>query len=1083
MKKLLVAAMGIAAAYGAFADPFSVGKRFEDLTVGETVTTNELNEAAGGTFWTDPVGATNTYTVKTMDAYEGSRPVFFDAAPTKALEVKTTFGSPLKFNFKEGDTQTIGEDGLYFDSLVKFTVCDGAPEDKEAYNNAKIMMWLQSDDDTVTNIVIKAGYLTYSAGKVGSVATNYTCYTVGGAFADNWHRVTIKAIADITSTGDGVPGFVVFIDGNMVNVPGTYEVWGAGFPARTAKADHWETNKALFPSMVQSGIGIKDSLSAVEFDGTGYLNDVTVTETAPAFAVEPAAPEVAVEINGVPQVGVLDFAGAVTAVNSADYGEVANPSATITLSKGATIGEALEFTAEATITIDFAGFVLTNTLADAMITNSAAKLIVTNSTGIGGIYCTNADTPAIYQSAAAASANASLAIVDGYFWADLAVAVDEAYEGSREFISGGAFASNMQEYLVTGKTLDENPVVTELGEVYPVVDAPEPEPTWADVLGEAVAGAYQIDNLAELKAFQANVGVIPTENETFELTTDIALDAAWPGIGIQNGKDLVSYTVGTQSGNITKEEADRRDAAYEAGAFKGTFDGQNHTISGFQIIGKGDNTEGLDYAGFFNSTLGATIQNLKIQYAGSTFAADTTSGTKESGATFVGVAKDSTLRNLTTVAGAVSCSKGFGGIVGYLYGTTVDSCTNNVNMTSLANNKCGGIAMICQKADCSISNCENNGTMTTSSQEHGGIVGYTDTITINNCKNTAACKMFYHHGGTVTLQGTNTGNATVQSYTGNATPGLKFATVNGSVATFVADDALAAGNTYKVMATNVTATYVFAAAGTIAFDTALFTPTYAITAGSGLELTDATEAGVKTYTAATQYTITYTDTDGSAFTDWADNYVAPTTFTATRIATLPTTSDVNVERVGVEFAGWTNALGNAVTTTEGLSANLEVFAKFNTVVVGPTINPDSDKPAEVAGTGEEDAQEIANSVPVTIPAEALAAGVDGETYQTYFDKSATYNSTTHNWEVTAKIAATVEETAAETAAAILTEESTTGKVTVPTGLYYKVTRMEELGTPVEDPVTGISDGEGVSVTKPGTTQGFIQVEISTSSFE
>ena len=103
--------------------------------------------------------------------------------------------------------------------------------------------------------------------------------------------------------------------------------------------------------------------------------------------------------------------------------------------------------------------------------------------------------------------------------------------------------------------------------------------------------------------------------------------------------------------------------------------------------------------------------------------------------------------------------------------------------------------------------------------------------------------------------------------------------------------------------------------------------------------------------------------------------------------------------------------------------------------------------------------------------------------RTYFDKSATYNSTSGKWEVTAKIAATVEETAAETAAAILTEESTTGKVTVPTGLYYKVTRMEELGTPVEDPVTGMSNGQGVSVTKPGTTQGFIQVEISTSSFE
>ena len=109
--------------------------------------------------------------------------------------------------------------------------------------------------------------------------------------------------------------------------------------------------------------------------------------------------------------------------------------------------------------------------------------------------------------------------------------------------------------------------------------------------------------------------------------------------------------------------------------------------------------------------------------------------------------------------------------------------------------------------------------------------------------------MFYHHGGTVTLSGTNKGNSTVQSYTGNATPGLNFATVDGNVATFVADDALAAGGTYKVMASGVTATYAFSAPGTIAFDEALFAPTYAVTA-PGLALTDATEGTVRTYTAA-----------------------------------------------------------------------------------------------------------------------------------------------------------------------------------------------------------------------------------------
>ena len=359
--------------------------------------------------------------------------------------------------------------------------------------------------------------------------------------------------------------------------------------------------------------------------------------------------------------------------------------------------------------------------------------------------------------------------------------------------------------------------------------------TWADYLGAAVDGAYEIDNLAELKLFQkgipssTNEVKLATAGVTFKLTADITLDEAWPGVGVQNGKDIY----GT--------------ADFNAAAFQGTFDGQNHTISGFQMIGGG-----LDYCGFFNSAYGATIQNLKIAYAGSLFAADTTSSTKESGATFVGVAKNSTLRNLTTVAGTVSCSKGFGGIVGFLTsGTSVDSCTNNLNMTSLAKNKCGGIAMITQGGSAvTISNCQNNGTQTTSSSnsEYGAIVGYVglDT-TIANCETTVG-RFLKHQDHTVTLQGVNKGDAGVLAYHGAATPGLNFAMVDGNVATFVADTALAAGNTYKVLGPSATATYEFAAAGSISFDTVLATPTYAITA-PGMVLSSSTSGTVTTYTA------------------------------------------------------------------------------------------------------------------------------------------------------------------------------------------------------------------------------------------
>ena len=407
--------------------------------------------------------------------------------------------------------------------------------------------------------------------------------------------------------------------------------------------------------------------------------------------------------------------------------------------------------------------------------------------------------------------------------------------------------------------------------------------TWADYLGDAVDGAYEIDNLAELKLFQkgvANTSELTTVSTTFKLTADIALDEAWPGIGIQNAKDLISFTVGTGNGKISQAEADRRTALFNAAAFAGTFDGQNHTVSGFQMVGVAGNpdstTEGLDYAGFFNCAKDATIQNLKIQYAGALYAADTTASTKESGATFVGVAKNSTLRNLTSLQKdaqtAVSCSKGFGGIVGYTTaGTVVDSCTNNVNMTSLAKNKCGGIAMITQNGSGSaiIRNCQNNGTQTTGSTngEFGGIVGYISIdTTIENCESIVSNKLLHRQTGTVTMQGTNKGRADVLAYS-NATnlpiDGLAFATVDGNVATFVKVADFAMGNTYKVTGTaaiettptyrpGAIATFNFTAAGTIAFDTSLAVPTWNVTADEGLDLTFEDANNVRTYTAAAQ---------------------------------------------------------------------------------------------------------------------------------------------------------------------------------------------------------------------------------------
>ena len=351
------------------------------------------------------------------------------------------------------------------------------------------------------------------------------------------------------------------------------------------------------------------------------------------------------------------------------------------------------------------------------------------------------------------------------------------------------------------------------------------------VMDGTAAHPFEIRSLADLKAFQSAVAAGKGADKCYVQTADIALDDAWPGIGIQNGKDIV----GT--------------AAFDNGAFKGTYDGRDFTVSNFQMV------DGLDYCGFFNSVSNATIRNLKISYKDGSFAKDMAAANAACGATFVGVAKGSTLQGLTSLAGTVSCTKGFGGIVGYLMaGSTVDSCTNNVNLTSTTSNKAGGIAMITQAGSgvATIRNCQNNGTTTGNASQKGGIVGYVGIATaIDGCSDTAGStpSILHNQGQTVTVSGVITAPAGVLSYTtsnNNAIDGLDFATVDNDVATFVKAADLVDNGEYVVMGPK--AAYAFTQAGTISFDQSLATATVT-TDTSTFVLTSETEDDVTTYTA------------------------------------------------------------------------------------------------------------------------------------------------------------------------------------------------------------------------------------------
>ena len=133
---------------------------------------------------------------------------------------------------------------------------------------------------------------------------------------------------------------------------------------------------------------------------------------------------------------------------------------------------------------------------------------------------------------------------------------------------------------------------------------------------------------------------------------------------------------------------------------------------------------------------------------------------------------------------------------------------------------------------------------------------------------------------------------------------------------------------------------------------------------------------------------------------------------------------------------------------------------------------------EVAGDGTEDAGEVAAGVDIAVPAAVAAlTGYAADAYQANFAKTAVWNADSGVWVVTAVVAEDVTTDVKETVAELLTSDS--DEVTVPLGLYYKFTAMDELGVANDGGVvSGLSDGTPVQVKKPtGADKGFIEVKL------
>lgn len=207
--------------------------------------------------------------------------------------------------------------------------------------------------------------------------------------------------------------------------------------------------------------------------------------------------------------------------------------------------------------------------------------------------------------------------------------------------------------------------------------------------GEGESKVYLINDERDLERLAAyvNSGHDAT-GKTFKQNADITLTAAHTSIG------------GYFEGN----------SRY----FKGTYDGNNKTISKLIV-----NAPNSNYQGLFGYAYNAVIKNVILANCNIT-------GKQNTGG-IVGYASTSTAIENCHVRGNISATEsdasGHGGIAGSATSTSITNCTvTGTISTSVSNDNYGGIVGAAN-SDVVITSCENAANISGDGQNHGGIVG------------------------------------------------------------------------------------------------------------------------------------------------------------------------------------------------------------------------------------------------------------------------------------------------------------------------------------------------------------------------
>ena len=241
---------------------------------------------------------------------------------------------------------------------------------------------------------------------------------------------------------------------------------------------------------------------------------------------------------------------------------------------------------------------------------------------------------------------------------------------------------------------------------------------------------YLIKSLKDMEAVSDYVNTGNGANEYFKLTADINL----------GGREKPWTPIGS-----------------EENPFKGTFDGDGHTISGLYTDSAESNNVGL-----FGYVDGGTIKNLDVD--------GTVTGGENVGLA-AGYLKSGTIDNCAAT-GRAAGNKNAGGIVGASEtGASVTSCYNEAALRSAAAESVGGIV---GNNGGSVKNCYNISKSVTGQTNYGGIAG-SSSGTIESCYNYGEIEKKEEPGDSVygAVVGTTTGTVTNCFYlTGTSDKGI-----------------------------------------------------------------------------------------------------------------------------------------------------------------------------------------------------------------------------------------------------------------------------------------------------------------------